>query len=100
MGSGVGYRDIAMLLLGMALAVARPLGANEATPGMTTVHAATPWYQARPEAEQRAFSACATARPAQAGGRPCGTNSSGRMAVPRSTIRNPRVFSRNWRVDR
>jgi hypothetical protein len=52
MGSGVGYRDIAMLLLGMALAVARPLGANEATPGMTTVHAATQWYRARPEAEQ------------------------------------------------
>lgn len=52
MGSGVGHRGIAMLLLGMGLAVARLPESNETIPAMTIVHAATHWYQARPEAEQ------------------------------------------------
>ena len=53
MGPGGGRRGMAMLLVGMAIAVAgRPLGANDATPTMTIVHAATDWYHARPEAEQ------------------------------------------------
>jgi hypothetical protein len=102
MGSGVGYRGIAMLLLGMGLAVARPLGANDDTPAMTIVHAATQWYQARPEAEQE-FAGFLRLRDREAGpgGRPAlRTNSSGRMAVPRSTIRNLRVSSRNWPGDR